>query len=67
MNNYDRLKQYLSKASFSSEVDRQSALESLEGLLEDVDNAAHDWASYVEVDSAPCTLPVYMKQRVKGE
>ncbi len=63
MNGIERLKQYIGKASFSSEADRFSALECLgeieqarERLIEDVETAAEEWARYVEADCAPVTL-----------
>lgn len=71
MDNFNRLKQYLAKASFSSEADRFSALQCLseiEGtqvqLLESIDDAAYEWAKYVEVDTAPMTLQKYMAAAV---
>lgn len=71
MNNIERLRQYLGKASFSSEADRFSALECLNEIererdlmIENVEIAAEEWARYVEVDTAPVTLPKYISSAI---
>lgn len=63
----ERLRQYIGKASFASEADRFSAMECLgeiakeKGrLIEAVEDAAEEWARYVEADTAPVTLPKYI-------
>ena len=63
MNSIERLKQYIGKASFSSNSDRFSALECIEEidcekalLIENIETAAEEWARYVEADCAPVTL-----------
>ena len=67
MTTTERLRQYIGKASFSSETDRFSTLECLgeiakerASLIENVEDAAEEWARYVEADTAPMTLPKYI-------
>lgn len=71
MNTIERLRQYIGKASFSSEVDRFSALECLNDIerardlmIENVEIAAEEWARYVEADTAPVTLPKYISAAI---
>jgi len=71
MNHIERLKQYLSKATFDSVSDRHSAMDciaeierSRRTLIESIEDAAEEWAIYVEVDTAPITLPNHIRAAI---